>query len=132
MTSAIEEQLPEDVQQRMIEKLLGKVNAERIKTATRGFRPVSVIVAYEFYRMPMQDFRSWRIDRIENGRKDQHLGNLNAEDCRREVEALRSKGFTVRQVTIGLAPTKAQLEQARKAGKIRRSSIMDKLKDVRI
>jgi len=126
------EELPEDVQQRMIEKLLGKVNAERIKTTTRGFRPTPVIVAYEFYRLPVQEFRSWRIDRIENGRKDQHLGNVDEERCRQEVAALREKGFTVKQVTIGLEPTKAQREQARLACKNRRSSIMDRLKDVRI
>ncbi|WP_028748001.1 hypothetical protein [Rhizobium mesoamericanum] len=126
------EQLPEDVQQRMMEKLLGKVNAERIKTATKGFRPTPIIVSYEYYQLSAQLFRNWRIDRIENGRKDQHLGNLDAEDCRIEVEALRRKGFTVRQVTIGLQPTRAQREQAYSAGQKRRSSIMDKLKDIKI
>jgi len=45
------------------------VNAERIKSATKGFRPTPVVVAYEYYRLPTQDFRSWRTDRIENGRK---------------------------------------------------------------
>jgi len=126
------EELPEDVQQRMIEKLLGKVNAERIKTATRGFRPTPVIVAYEFYQLPVQEDRSWRIDRIENGRKDQHLENLDGEHCRQEVAALRAKGFTVKQVTIGLEPTKAQREQARLATKNHRSAILDRLKDIRI
>jgi len=104
LTSIVEE-LPEDVQQRMMEKLLGKVNAERTKSATKGFRPTPVIVAYEYYRLPMQDFRSWRIDRIENVRKSQHLGNLDSDDCRTEVEAFRRKGFTVKQVTIGLETT---------------------------
>jgi hypothetical protein len=126
------EELPEDVQQRMIEKLLGKVNAERIKTTTRGFRPTPVIVTYEFYELRTWDHRGWRIDRIENGRKEQHLGNLDADRCREEASALRRKGFTVRQVTIGLEPTRAQREQARIASKIRRKSIMDQLKDVRI
>jgi len=97
---SIVEELPEDVQQRMIEKLPGKVNAERIKSATKGFRPTPVIVAYEYYQLPKQHFRNWRIDRSENGRK----------------------GFTVKQVTIGLQPTKAQREQARVAGKNRRKT----------
>lgn len=126
------DELPEDVQQRMMEKLLGKVNAERIKTATRGFRPTPVIVAYEYYQLPKQLFKNWRIDRIENGRKDQHLASLDREACLIEVEALRRKGFTVRQVPIGLEPTKAQREQARSAGQKRRRSIMDKLKDIKI
>ncbi|PCK86359.1 hypothetical protein CPT32_13165 [Rhizobium sophoriradicis] len=126
------DELPEDVQQRMMEKLLGKVNAERIKTATKGFRPTPVIVTYEYYQLPKQLFRNWRIERIENGRKDQHLTNLDKESCLIEVQALRRKGFTVKQVPIGLEPTKAQREQARSAGQKRRSSIMDKLKDIKI
>jgi len=126
------EELPEDVQQRMMEKLLGKVNAERIKSASKGFRPTPVIVAYEYYQLPMQDFRSWRIDRIENGRKSQHLGSLDSDDCRTDVETLRRKGFTVKQVTIGLETTKTQRQRARNASKNRRNSIMDKLKEVRI
>ncbi|EJL54366.1 hypothetical protein PMI09_02457 [Rhizobium sp. CF122] len=83
---SIVEELPEDVQQRMIEKLLGKVNAERIKSAAKGFRPTPVIVAYEYYQLPKQLFRNWRIDRIENGRKDQHLANLDKEACLIEVK----------------------------------------------
>lgn len=126
------DELPEDVQQRMMEKLLGKVNAERIKTATKGFRPMPVRVAYEYYQMPGQLFRNWRIDRIENGRKDHHLAHADSEDCMAEVEALKRKGFTVRQVTMGLQPTKAQREQARAAGQQRRSSIMNQLKDIKI
>ncbi|RDJ12431.1 hypothetical protein [Rhizobium grahamii] len=126
------EELPEDIQQRMIEKLLGKVNAERIKTATKNFRPTPVVVSYEFYQLPVQEFRSWRIDRIENGRKEQHLVNVDWARCRQEIDALRAKGLTVKQVAIGLQPTKAQREQARNAGKARRATIMDKLKDIKI
>ncbi|MDQ0558703.1 hypothetical protein QO004_000478 [Rhizobium mesoamericanum] len=80
----------------------------------------------------MQEFRSWRIDRIENGRKDQYRANLDEESCQTEVNALRAKGFTVKKVTIGLQPTKAQREEARNAGKLRKNTIMAKLKDFKI
>ncbi|MCS3741972.1 hypothetical protein [Rhizobium sp. BK661] len=126
------DQLPEDVQQRMMEKLLGKVNAERIKTATRGFRPVPVVVTFEFYEFSTVFSYQWRIDRIENGRKEPHLGSLDRETCMAEVAALKRRGFTVRQVTIGLEPTKSQRERAREAGQKRRSSIMAQLKDIKI
>ncbi len=96
--------LPEDVQRRMMEKLLGKDNVARLENQKTGrkFRPTDVIVTFEFYRMHDGAYHNWRINRIENGRQEVHLQRLDEAECRSEVIALRSKGFTVRELTIGL------------------------------
>jgi hypothetical protein len=129
------EHLPEDVQRRMMEKLLGKDNVARLANRPDGgrrFRPSAVIVSYEFYRMHDGAYRNWRINRIENGRQEVHLERLDEADCRNEAIALRSKGFTVRELTIGLP--RAYANRTSPKGRIdvgNRKKIMDELKDFR-
>lgn len=124
--------LPEDVQRRMMEKLLGRDNAARLQNQKEGrrFRPTAVIVTYEFYRMHDGAYHNWRINRIENGRQEIHLQRLDEAECRSEVIALRAKGFTVPELTIGLP--RAYANRTSPKGRIdvgNRKKIMDELKD---
>lgn len=128
------EHLPEDVQRRMMEKLLGKDNVDRLETHKTGrkFRPTAVIVTYEFYRMHDGAYRNWRINRVENGRQEVHRDYLDKDECRSEVISLRAKGFTVRELTIGLP--RAYANRTSPKGRIdvgNRKKIMDELKDFR-
>jgi hypothetical protein len=127
--------LPEDVQRRMMEKLLGKDNVSRLTNRPEGarkFRPSAVIISYEFYRMHDGAYRNWRINRIENGRQEVHRDYMDKDECRSEVISLRAKGFTVRELTIGIP--RAYANRTSPKGRIdvgNRKKIIDELKDFR-
>lgn len=103
------EELPEHEQQRMIEALLGKDNAKRLDKVGDGrkFRPAPVIVKYEYYEMP-RDMISmvgqWKIDRIENGRRELYCTYCCPDVLNGAIEELRAKGFWVREVFFGAQP----------------------------
>ncbi len=128
--------LPEDVQRRMMEKLLGKDNVARLANRSDGarkFRPTAVVVSYEFYRMHDGAYHNWRINRIENGRQEVHQQRMDEAECRSEVIALRSKGFTVRELTIGLPQAYANRTSPKGRTDVgNRKQIIDQLKDFKL
>lgn len=96
-----------DEEERIARSLIGRDNAERLDKANgdRKFRPSAVIVKYEFFWLPANDymaFARWRIERIENGRKEVHREGGNTDELLAEIAALRKRNFTVREVTMGL------------------------------
>ncbi len=124
--------LPEDVQRRMMEKLLGKDNVARLSNRKDGqkFRPKPVIVTYEFYEVHDMAFYSWRIDRIENGRKESYRTHLQPDECKAEVVRLRAKGFVTKELKMGFDTRYAGRTAAKgHRDPCARKQMIDKLKD---
>ncbi|MBA3448141.1 MAG: hypothetical protein H0T56_11130 [Pseudaminobacter sp.] len=110
-----------DDDRRMTEKLLGRDNTARLtrNTGERKFRPQAVLVHFEFYWQPSDQYRPfpcWHINRVENGRPEDYRYGDDAAELRAEIAALRKKGHQVRELQIGIQRRSAdrKLESHRK------------------
>ncbi|MCA1403716.1 hypothetical protein I6F26_03750 [Ensifer sp. IC3342] len=138
------EEADEATQRRWMANLLGKDNVERLEKQTElqktspeirlRFKPKPVIVSYEFYRIPDMPFLNWRINRIENGRSELFKERLDEHECRTQVATLRTKGFTCRELKMGLPSPYPNRTNSKGNARPRpaRTAVMDRLKDFKI
>lgn len=120
-----------ETERRMAAKLIGTDNVERLQNRRpeRRFRPIPVRVHYEYWWFEGSDYHAggYRIVRIENGRQIDHKReHKNLQD---EIAALRKKGFSVREVTIGLQSPAVRKPSASGSS---RSLILKQLRDFRV
>ena len=121
----------DETERRMAEKLIGADNVERLQNrrSERRFRPTAVHVHYEYWWFEGSDYHAggYRIVRVENGRQIDHKREYrNLHD---EIAALRKKGFSVREVTIGFQSSAIRKSVASGSS---RSLILKQLKDFRV
>lgn len=122
------------VEQRIAESLLGRDNTARLqhrRPDAGRFRPTPVRVHYEYYWVDGGDYSmgGYRINRVENGRQIDHDWSPYDRSLEDEIAALRKKGFTVREIRMGL-PIRKEDRKARPTSM--RSSILNSLKDFRL
>lgn len=94
-------------ERRMAERVFGRSNVDRSINARDGqrVRPVPVVVTFVYWWIAW-GFGSveCRIERIENGRRSDHLWDHDQRTSEQEIVHLRKQGFTVREIHMGLQP----------------------------
>lgn len=129
------DELPEDVQRRMMEKLLGKDNAQRLQGAKENgarFRYRRPIHTAEFFRVPANEWHpweTWTVNVFENGRVHLRKEGLTEEECTIVVKAIRAKGVPIKRLMLEAdrhhVSTKCVATSQRKA-------LLNSLKDFRL
>lgn len=103
-------------QRRWARRLVGHSNAERLASAPAGrkVRPMAVIVYFEFYWLPSDEYRrfpSWHMNRVENGRPEDFRHGDDIGELRTLIANLRKKGHNVRELQMGFPRRNADRKQ---------------------
>ena len=114
-----------DEERRWAQKLLQGDNLDRLGKASktgRRFRPVPVVVWYEYWWFNGSSCwgGSWRMQRVENGKRTDHHYTSETEA---EINRLKAAGFTVREIPMDGAPS---LHPPSRGSSVKRKSFSDR------